>query len=318
VPKCVAVLSGGPDSFCYAVQWKARNYDIYPIIFDYGQKGAREIDVACELSEKAGFKEPLVVDVSSLKKVWRGTQLTDHSVRVEAEYTPTVVVPIRNVVFLAIASAYALSIRADVVIYGAHLSDTRNRSDVREPMYPDCTPATAEALERVIDVAHSPVGMRKVSIWSPAREGLTKSQNLLKGYRIVGDLVYETWSCYLSGEVHCGECESCRNRHAAFIEAGLPDKTIYKVHPIVSDLCREGRCGAPGLAPTPPVPLTSLTEQVLPAEVVPVVPAGRKLSEQAKQKLREKMKQKWQDPEYRKKVTEAIRQAYKEKRGQSK
>jgi len=78
--KCVAVLSGGIDSFCYAVQWRSRDYEVYPIVFNYGQKGFKEIDVAIQLSQKAKFQEPLVVDVSSLRHVWRGTQLTDELV----------------------------------------------------------------------------------------------------------------------------------------------------------------------------------------------------------------------------------------------
>lgn len=241
--KCVAVLSGGIDSFCYAVQWRSRGYEVYPIVFNYGQKGFKEIDVAIQLSQKAKFQEPLVMDVSSLRHIWRGTQLTDELVPVRERYVPTVVVPIRNVVLLTIASAYALSIGAHVVIYGAHLNDVQKRPDVNEPLYPDCVPEVAEALEKVVDLAHFPVGVKKLQIWSPAREGLTKAENLKRGYQVVRDLVYETWSCYLSEESHCGYCESCHNRHRAFIEAEVPDKTLYQMHPIVSSACREGKCG---------------------------------------------------------------------------
>lgn len=243
VKKCVAILSGGVDSFSYALQWKSRGYDIYPIVFDYGQKGRKEVAVAKYLCSMVGFHEPAVVDISSMRELWKGTQLTDDSVHVEREYTTSVVVPIRNVVFMSIASAYALSIGASVVIYGAHKNDVAPRVDTGEPLYPDCSPDTAKAFEDVVKVAHFPVGKPKIEIWSPAREGLSKAENLRRGYQFVGDLIFDTWSCYLTGITHCGQCESCMNRHKAFIEAGIPDKTKYKVHPIVSDKCRIEGCG---------------------------------------------------------------------------
>lgn len=243
VKRCVAILSGGVDSFSYALQWRARGYTIYPILFLYGQKGAKEVEVAKRLSLRAGFAEPVTLDISALREVWQGTQLTDSRVEVEAEYRPTVVVPIRNIVFLSIASAYALSIGASVIIYGAHLSDVAPRADTGEPMYPDCTPDAAKAFEEVVRVAHFPVGRPKLEVWSPAREGLSKAENLRRGYAIAGDLIFETWSCYLSGERHCGRCESCVNRHRAFVDAGIPDRTSYSSHPMASSICRAGGCG---------------------------------------------------------------------------
>ena len=244
--KAVSIISGGPDSIGYAAQWKAKGYTIYPLIFDYGQKGSKEVKVALELSSIIGFEKPLILDISSLRKLWMGTQLVDSRVMVEREYKPTVVVPIRNVIFLSIASAYALSIGAEVVTYGAHLNDIAPREDTGEPLFPDCHPDTALAFEEVLKVAHFPVGTKKLEIWSPAREGLTKAQNLRRSYEILGDFIYRTWSCYLSGDNHCGVCESCINRHRAFIEAGIPDKTRYEKHPQIHEKCFKSLCGVYG------------------------------------------------------------------------
>lgn len=229
--RLVAIISGGPDSIGYAAQWQKRGYTIYPIIFNYGQKCQKEIEVAKKLSKKLNFKEPLIVNINSEPKTfWEGTQLTDSSVAVEGEYKPTVVVPIRNVVFLSVACAYALTIGAEVVTYGAHISDIERQAS-GEPLYPDCTPETAISMERLVSVAHFPVGKPKIEIWSPAREQLNKAQNLKKTFEIIGDLIYETWSCYETNiEKHCGKCESCNNRKMAFKEAGIEDRTEYEVY----------------------------------------------------------------------------------------
>ena len=37
----------------------------------------------------------------------------------------------------------------------------------------------------------------------------------------------ETWSCYVGGEIHCGECGTCVERREAFLLAGIPDPTVY-------------------------------------------------------------------------------------------
>jgi 7-cyano-7-deazaguanine synthase len=37
----------------------------------------------------------------------------------------------------------------------------------------------------------------------------------------------KTWSCYVGGETHCGECGTCVERREAFILAGVPDPTVY-------------------------------------------------------------------------------------------
>jgi 7-cyano-7-deazaguanine synthase len=234
--KCVAVISGGIDSISYAIYNKKLGYEIYPIIFKYGQKGSKEVDVAVKLCKELGFQTPLVLDISFMKELWIGTQLTDEEVDVEKEYTPSVVVPLRNAVFLTIATAYALTIRAKRVIYGSHLDDcspSKEENNFYFAVYPDCSPEFIQALETALRLGSFRFE-RDFEIWSPAKEGLTKRQNLRRAYEILKKegkekLLYETWSCYKSGEKQCGICESCRNRKKVFKEAGIPDLTEYEV-----------------------------------------------------------------------------------------
>lgn len=226
--RCVAIVSGGPDSTGYALIWKNRGYEVHPLIFNYGQKGSKEIEVAKKLSEKLGFEKPKVLDISFMKELWRGTQLTDETLAIQKEYHPTVVVPIRNAIFLSIAVAYAYTIKAEVVAYGAQTDDIKPRQDTYEPIYPDCSPEFQLALQTALSLGHFR-SERKVEIWSPAREGLSKAELLKLSFKAMGSLIYETWSCYLSGEKHCGRCESCVNRKKAFKVAGIEDLTPYEI-----------------------------------------------------------------------------------------
>ena len=124
--------------------------------------------------------------------------------------------------FLSIASAWAYTLNASLVAYGAHTGDTH---------YPDCRPAFAKKLEQAFnqgEIDGISSGLRKgIKIWSPYRERISKSDLLVMGIRDMGKSIFKTWSCYLNKKSHCGKCESCNNRKLAFRRAGITDETRY-------------------------------------------------------------------------------------------
>lgn len=211
--KAVIILSGGPDSVTVAYWAKEQGYDVSAVTFNYGQKAQIEIDYAGEIAGELGI-EHQVVDLSNLSQIYQGvTSLVDKDIDVTGDFTDPIIVPFRNGVFMAVTVAYADGMGANHIYYGAHSSD--------EPFYPDCRKEFYEAFQEAARLGTE----KEISISSPYSD-IMKSEVLTEAVRL-GVPLDKTWSCYLSGPVHCGACESCNNRKNAFREAGIEDPTEY-------------------------------------------------------------------------------------------
>ncbi len=211
--RCVVILSGGPDSVTAAYWARAEGYEVNALTFNYSQKAQVEIQCAAEVASLLGASHK-IIDLSRLRDIYLGvTSLVDDGIDVTHEFTDPLIVPFRNGVFLSVAVAFAESVGADMILYGAHASD--------EPFYPDCRREFYEAFEAAACLG---IGKR-ISIKSPFSD-IPKSGVLREAVRL-GVPLNRTWSCYLGGPNHCGRCESCNNRKKAFIEAGVEDPTVY-------------------------------------------------------------------------------------------
>jgi len=239
--KAVCIFSGGLDSISTAAYLKKSGLDVYLISFNYGQRASNELVVAKRFSKLLKSKKHEIVDISFLKTLLGKTNiLTSSKSTIPSTFDYSMVVPLRNTVFLTIASVWATSLDISLVVYGAHSGDTR---------YPDCRPNFTRSLEKVLNLSEIDgiaAGIRnKLHIWSPAIDKLSKSELLLIGYETLGKKIFESWSCYLGTgsdnkgnavivdgrkNKQCGVCESCMNRKHAFSKAGLEDKTQYVNH----------------------------------------------------------------------------------------
>ena len=219
--KAVIIFSGGVDSVCAASFLKSK-YELHGISFSYGQKANREIATAKTFAKKLGLKEHKIIDIGFMKNLYGDSNVLTGKRKIPSTFDYSIVVPIRNAVFLSIASAWAYTLSASVVAYGAHTGDKH---------YPDCRPVFTKKLESAFnhgEIDGINLGLRKsIKIWSPYIEGLSKSDLLKVGIKGLGNSIFNTWSCYSSKKFHCGVCESCNNRKAAFAKSKIKDKTKY-------------------------------------------------------------------------------------------
>jgi 7-cyano-7-deazaguanine synthase len=227
--KTVCIVSGGADSACTAAYLNSNGHDLCLLTFYYGQRSRIEVERAKMIGNYLHVNEHKVVDISFMKEIYgESNVLTDASSSMPEQFNYNIVVPVRNAIFLSIASAWAYSINAEMVAYGAHKDDVN---------YPDCRPEFVRSINEMVNLAEVDgikKGVRKeIKIWSPAIDNISKKELLRIGYKVLGDKLFETWSCYTDGIkyddelLHCGKCESCSNRKKAFIEARIDDKTKY-------------------------------------------------------------------------------------------
>ncbi len=133
----------------------------------------------------------------------------------EARNMRKTVVPFRNGIMLSIAAGFAESKGAGGLVIAAHSGD--------HAIYPDCREDFMRAMAEAIRLGtYASLTLLRPFI------AMTKAAIATEGHRLGVDFS-KTWSCYVGGEIHCGECGTCVERREAFQLAGLPDPTEYLV-----------------------------------------------------------------------------------------
>ncbi|MDP2836554.1 MAG: 7-cyano-7-deazaguanine synthase QueC [Methanobacteriaceae archaeon] len=223
--KAISVLSGGLDS-TVATSALKEEYEIYALTFDYGQRSAnREIESSKQICQKLGIKHT-VMDLSWLGKLGKSA-LTVHEKEVPQlesdklddkeicdETARKVWVPGRNVVFTAIATAFAEAEDAEIIIVGWDLEEAVT--------FPDNSREFLEAFNKTLEIGT----LEGVQIEAPVID-LNKNEIVEMGEKVDAPMEM-SYSCYMGEEQHCGLCESCMRRKRAFEMAGVVDKTNYK------------------------------------------------------------------------------------------
>lgn len=202
--KALVVFSGGQDSTT-CLFWAREHFaGVSALSFVYGQKHAREVELAREIARKANVSFDCM-DVSFIGRLGSNS-LTDTSIEMDREKPaagpPNTFVPGRNLFFLSIAAVYARERGIRHLVTGVSQTDFSG--------YPDCRDAFVKSLNVTLNLAmeeqfviHTPLmWIDKCETWAMAdRLGVL-------------DLVRkETLTCYngIQGD-GCGHCPACRLR----------------------------------------------------------------------------------------------------------
>ena len=124
------------------------------------------------------------------------------------------VVPFRNGIMLSIATGYAESQGAEMLVIAAHAGD--------HAIYPDCREDFMKAMGEAMRLGtYATIVLFRPFIRSTKADICDKGQQLGVDYS-------KTWSCYKGGVIHCGKCGTCVERREAFKVSGVPDPTEYE------------------------------------------------------------------------------------------
>jgi 7-cyano-7-deazaguanine synthase len=222
------LMSGGLDSAVLLAEEAAGN--VQPIYVSVG--------LAWEAAEQAAVHALLAVEplrgrthaLVTLTVDMRDVYPAGHWAiegRPPAYHTPDedVYLPGRNVVLLGKAAVYCASARIDRLVLGT----------LGHNPFPDATPVFRAAMAHALSLGLA----HPLSIDAPFSTE-SKAEVIKRGMQL-GLPLHLTLSCMspLRG-VHCGICSKCRERHDAFLDAGIPDTTEYANREYVGTAFKSG------------------------------------------------------------------------------
>lgn len=217
--KIITLLSGGLDSTTLLYLLK-KDHEVKALTINYNQRHNKEILMAGKTCQKLGI-DWLLLEIGNIKKILKGSALTDNIKVPEGRYNSMnmiqTVVPNRNMIFLSLAAAYALSLKYDAIAYAAHAGD--------HTIYPDCRESFFKSCEATINIGNA--WNKPIKILVPFAN-MSKTDVLKIGVSLGVDYNL-TWTCYVGLKEPCGKCGACNERAEAFQEVGVEDPLLKEV-----------------------------------------------------------------------------------------
>lgn len=214
----VLLLSGGMDS-ATCLWWMKRDLagPIHALSIDYHQRHRVELECATRLAARAGVTHQVMeLDLRSIG----GGPLTDAGLAIPAareDRQLATVVPFRNLLFAALAAAYAQTRGISAIYLAPVKDDFRSYRDCRRPFYDSLEQTLGlGATREVLFEVHTPF----VDRW--------KTEVVALGLEL--GVPYElTHTCYTGRRPACGVCDACVERLAAFRANKVRDPLEYEI-----------------------------------------------------------------------------------------
>lgn len=217
----IVLLSGGLDSMVVAALARERGHSVHALSVDYGQRHRRELDAARDIASRVGVTRHVVLPLDLTE--FGGSALTAAIAvpkgGLEAGI-PITYVPARNLVFLALTTAFAETTGARDIFIGVNAVDYSG--------YPDCRPEFIASFAETARLGtKAGVAGRPFAIHAPLQH-MSKADIASECERLGLDPAW-SWSCYDPNPdgIACGTCDSCRLRRKGFADAGVVDSTPY-------------------------------------------------------------------------------------------
>ena len=210
------LLSGGLDSAVLVADEATRD-EVQPIYVSVGLawEAEEQAVVARFLAAlpRSMRVRPLVALTVDMRDVYDASHWAITG-RPPEYHTPDedVYLPGRNVILLGKAGVYCASARIGRLALGT----------LGHNPFPDARPAFRDAMARALSLGLA----HPLQIDAPYAS-ISKAEVIRRGAAL-GVPFELTLSCMKPLGRHCGECSKCRERHDAFVDAGIPDPTAYE------------------------------------------------------------------------------------------
>ena len=242
--KIVLAFSGGMDSSVLLFMAADRGYDeIHTVTFDYGQRHRKEMQ--CVPLQKWNLQERYpnvkftnkVLDVSYLKEISPTSSLTNTDIdnpdisKIAGDAQPVSYVPFRNQMFLTICCAYAESLGAEEVWYGAAQVDSLAG-------YWDGSQEFVDTVNQLVSLNRQ----HRIRVGAPLLS-MSKAEIILEGIKL-GVRFDDTWTCYSNHESRLADATtpSSSLRVRGFVDAGYKDPIKYIQQDKLEELYKQREC----------------------------------------------------------------------------